>query len=512
MLLETEKETVCINHIVGQSIKEVIIEGDVIVNDVKPDVLNIISTEGLPCVYKKEVMDGKVRVDGSVNTYVMYLADDENGSVRSLNTILDFTEMIDIEGCMSEMTAKVNVDINNIECRILNGRKISVKITLKLVSKVYSNDSIDIVSNINNLDDVQILNNDRVINSLIGEGNTRVYAKDTISLESTDEIAEIMKSNIKIVNRDIKLSYNKVLAKAEAEFSVMYLTEDNRIKNINTRISVMGFIDIENISDEAICDVDYQIKNLIIKPNNADMHSIYIEAEIEISCSAYETRNINLIEDLYSIYSNLDFTQKQMVVMSNKQNLKENCDIKEQINIPEIDENRLYNIKVVPNILNTKVMNGKIIYEGEMAIEILFEMNNSVHSRNIQIPFNFNVIADDINDNCIIDTNIDIIRDDFVLNGSNLDINIELQFNVSVSRNEKLNIINEISSEENRDDNIYSMIIYFVKPGDTLWKIAKRFRSTVDDIARVNGIEDVNKILVGQQLYIPKFVRKVMAG
>ena len=56
------------------------------------------------------------------------------------------------------------------------------------------------------------------------------------------------------------------------------------------------------------------------------------------------------------------------------------------------------------------------------------------------------------------------------------------------------------------------MIIYFVKPGDTLGKIAKRFRSTVDDIARVNGIEDVNKILVGQQLYIPKFVRKVMAG
>ena len=50
------------------------------------------------------------------------------------------------------------------------------------------------------------------------------------------------------------------------------------------------------------------------------------------------------------------------------------------------------------------------------------------------------------------------------------------------------------------------MVIYFVKPNDTLWEIAKKFRSTVDDIARVNKIEDINKIYPGQQLFIPKYV------
>ena len=44
-----------------------------------------------------------------------------------------------------------------------------------------------------------------------------------------------------------------------------------------------------------------------------------------------------------------------------------------------------------------------------------------------------------------------------------------------------------------------------------LWKIAKKFRSTVEDIARVNGIEDENKIYVGQQLYIPKYIKKRIA-
>lgn len=54
MPVETEKENVCINQIIGQKRAETFVEGDVIVNDVKPDVLNIISANGIACVYKKK--------------------------------------------------------------------------------------------------------------------------------------------------------------------------------------------------------------------------------------------------------------------------------------------------------------------------------------------------------------------------------------------------------------------------------------------------------------------------
>ena len=93
----------------------------------------------------------------------------------------------------------------------------------------------------------------------------------------------------------------------------------------------------------------------------------------------------------------------------------------------------------------------------------------------------------------------------------NINISIELEFNIRSSKEEKLSIINQISQEECKEDSIYSMVIYFVKPGDTLWKIAKKFKSRVDDIASVNEIADKNKINVGQQLYIPKFVKSCIA-
>lgn len=409
------------------------------------------------------------------------------------------------------MIVDEKLNIKKIETQILNGRKINIKITLEVEAKVYLNDNLQIVCGVNNLEDIQTLNSQKMVNSLIGEGNTKIYAKDTISIDNTEDLAEIMKVDIKILDKDIKLSYNKVLAKADAEISVLYLTEDNRIKNINARIPIMGFVDIENISDNNECDVDYKIKNFIIKPNNGDEHSIYVEIEIEIICFAYEARNINLIEDLYSISSELNFTQKEITAMVEKINIKDICNIKEQVTIPEIENNQLYNVTTKPNIQKVTIRNGKIIYEGEINLEFLYEVNNGINSSNIQIPFNFEINSEEITEKGNIDTIVDIKKDNFVVNTGIIDVSMELEFNTRINNSEKINIIDEINIEENRNNNIYSMVIYFVRPGDTLWKIAKKFKSTVEDITKVNGIEDANKIYPGQQLYIPKFIKREVA-
>lgn len=416
-----------------------------------------------------------------------------------------------MEECRAQMGANTKLNIKRIETKILNGRKINVKVFLDVEARVYSNENVDIIANVNSLDDIQMLNNQKQVNSLFGKGETKVYAKDTISIDQEDDLAEIMKIGIRIVDKDIKISYNKVLAKADSEISIMYLTEDNRIKNVTARIPIMGFIDIENIGEENICDIDYAIKNLIIKPNTGDVHSIYVEVEIEIECFAYETKSINLIEDLYSISSNLNFKQKEIVTMSDKQNIKDVCKINNSIAMPEIANGNLYDVQTSPSILNYKIRNGKIIFEGELNIEFIYDKMGTLESRNIEVPFNFEMISDNIDSNCNINNDIYVKSNDFTISGTNIDMNIDVAFDVRISKNEKLNIIDEISMEENKDNNIYSMVIYFVKSDDTIWKIAKNFKSTVEEILRINEIDEANKIRPGQQLYIPKFVKNKVA-
>ena len=53
-------------------------------------------------------------------------------------------------------------------------------------------------------------------------------------------------------------------------------------------------------------------------------------------------------------------------------------------------------------------------------------------------------------------------------------------------------------------DKIPSITIYVVKKGDTLWKLAKKFNTTVNNIATINNIENPDLIYHNQKLIIVK--------
>ena len=93
---------------------------------------------------------------------------------------------------------------------------------------------------------------------------------------------------------------------------------------------------------------------------------------------------------------------------------------------------------------------------------------------------------------------------EFTKDGTEVSAKINLEAFTNSYNLETINVIDNIEEKAEEEENPYSMVIYFVKPGDSLWKIAKRYKSTVADIARINNIENPEKISVGMQLFIPK--------
>jgi spore germination protein len=47
-------------------------------------------------------------------------------------------------------------------------------------------------------------------------------------------------------------------------------------------------------------------------------------------------------------------------------------------------------------------------------------------------------------------------------------------------------------------------LIHEVVAGDTIWKLARTYKVTTDEIIRLNDIEDPRKIQIGQKIKIPK--------
>lgn len=511
MVIETAKNQIVLNQIIAKKKETRQIETDVIVNDIKPDVLKVISTSGIVNVYKKETINGKIKVEGVINAYIIYLADDENGNIRSLNTSLDFTQIIDMENCKEGMETKIDVSIKSFETSIINGRKLNIKANVENTISIYANENIDIIADIDKNENIQVLKNTGTITSLKGNGSNKVIVKDTLAVDIADDIAEIMKVDFKIINSETKISYNKVLSKSEAKVEILYLTEDNRINTIATTIPVMGFVDIQDVNEMCSCEVQNNLSNLIIKPNTTEEHSIYVEAEIEVICSAYETTEISIIEDLYSITDEMQFDRKEVTAVTERNNIKDNCIVKENIRIPELT-GKVLNVQIKPLINNQQIRNEKIIYEGNMNLEILFEQNNGINLREIELPFNFEVNSDKINEKSSIETLFTIKQNDFLIKDGIIEATIGIEFEISEQKSKTLNIIQNVKIEESKDCNNYSMVIYFIKQGDSLWSIAKMFKSTVEDIAKINEIENPDKINVGEQLYIPRYCKRITAN
>ena len=505
MAVETTRDNICVNHIIAQKTENAIIEGDSIIPDIKPDIINAISTNGTVCIYKKEINEGKVRLDGCIDTYVMYLADDENNNIRGLNVNLDFTQVIDVENAMPDMNLETNVKLKNIECKVINGRKIGLKAFVEINVKITSNEEIAIINNVNSKG-MQMLNKSLSINSMIGRGSTKAYAKDTLVIDNIDNLSEIMKEDFHLSNKDVKVSYNKILAKADLNVRILYLTDDNRIGSVESTIPVMGFIDMPNVSEENRCNTEYEIKNIVVKPNSVEEHSIYIEVELEIYSEVYQNQDINIIQDLYNPKTNVLFTQKQISIMQKSQNVQSTCNIREKQVIPEIGGNKIYDVGVALDITKQTILNDRIVYEGEINLRYIFNVGNGVDTKNAQIPFNFNVDFPGVTQNASIDTNAEISSQDFIITSDgSIDVKIDIAFNVAMTKSAEITIIDDIKEEENRSTNNCSLVIYYVKDGDTLWKIAKKFGSTVEEIARINGIEDEDKLNIAQQLFIPRY-------
>lgn len=510
MEVQVSKENICINKLIAEKKELVFIHNDMIVPDSKPDILNIINATGNVCIYKKEIMDDKVKIDGNINTYIMYLPDSKDDNLRGLNCNLDFSQNIAVQGAREGMLLVTKCVIKDIECKVINGRKISVKAGVEFNIKMYANEDVEIINHINNINDIQTLQENFNVNSLIGNGKTSVYAKDTLNIEPQDELAEILKVDINLLDKDIKISYNKVLAKVEAEIKIMYLTEDNRIGRVVGRVPVVGFIDIQNISEDNLCDVNYEIKNMQFRPNPAEEHSIYVELEIEQSCMAYERKQINLIQDLYSPTINLEFSQKRISSGADKSEGSKEFTIRGKAQIPGLEEGNLLDVEALPNLANTQITDSKIIYSGDINLNFIFTNANAVNSRNAKIPFEFSVENLDGEDRIDVETDMTIGNTTFDIKpGGEVTSEIETEVFTKTSRNVNMNIIDNIEVADNpnqdADEDYDSLILYIVRPGDSLWKIAKRFNSTVEELARMNGIEDSNKISVGQKIYIPKF-------
>jgi LysM repeat protein len=511
MAIETIRESLIASRVIGHEKIVELVEGDIIVPDIKPDILSLIKVDGNVYLTRKELYEGKIHVEGNVDVYAIYVSDSGDSMIRGINAVLNFSENIEVPKCKEGMLPVIKYDLKEIEGRIVNGRKISVTCPVDFDIRVVENANVDIIRDVVENPDIQLLKKELRANYLVGKGEQRVSIKENVSLTSENApIGEILKADIRIVDRDFKISYNKILAKADAKVKIMYVSDDDEasIETFETRLPVMGFIDLDRVNDTMVSEIDYDVLSFYVKPSyqESKANSIYVDLELEMKARTYEEKKVEIIQDLYNPVSPIRYDLIDININQCLINKQEMIEINQSLNVPELNNSRVLDVTSSLKVSDKKVLEDKIIIEGEALLDVLYSRNNkrSVENKKLHVPFqqviNVKGITPVMDDNLY----IEVVNTDYKMQSTGqFEFRVFAQARVQAVDNLQINKIDNIQPSEEVETNMDSITIYYTKPKDTLWSIAKKYRTTVDALVKLNELEP-DKLRDGKQLIIPK--------
>ncbi len=508
MIISTEnKELNLKKATIEESIKKWI-EQDVLVPDSKPDALKIVNVTACPYVCNYDIVgQNKVKAIGKIVYYIIYKGNDENYTVRGINLSYPFTEVLELENNITDMNIRVIPYCKNIIYSMPNERKFTIKTEIEFKVRAEYCKSVSIIKDFSD-ESIQKKKISQKFDNIKCQKETVITSKDEVMLSSDVEgLFEILKVDTKIENTDYKDSYNKIMVKGDIKFDILYLCEGegSNIRKTECKVPFSSIINLDQINEKSKFDIEYVLENFSVEKKQNDMSAKAISVEYQIGTyvTVYEEEVVEYIDDFYSQSKELKYDKVAIDVMAKNTKNQKQVVVNETLNNVLDSNDKLMDYFVDTSNVKVSFENKKIIISGNAKLNLIVQNNETKEIENkvseIMIDEKYEVECDEYEKVYvqIVDKIVKVSQ-----NGNNVDVVLTIIVDSNLKKINKINIIEKIEDENLDYKKLDSINIYVVKKGDTLWNIAKKFKTTVENIAKINEIENENKIDVGQKILV----------
>lgn len=511
--MELVKENVKVNQVACKGMSQVMVDEDIIVPDVKPDILKILQLDAVSCVTGKEVANGKATVNGRVDLKILYIPDSDSEKIKSIITSFDFVQKVDSQQINENMTAVVMSNVDKAEFTLLNSRKLRVKIMVGVDYEVIAAQNVEIAVEAGDSDSAEVLKENVCLQNCIGLAEEEFSVKDSLEVPSGQtSIKELLKVDVKISDSEYKTVTDKIVVKGTVGVCVLYNDENCEIQFMEMEIPFTEVFDCADAGDDTICDIDYCVSNVeyeVDEDNDGDRRIVLLDITINAQIKATENVSVDMICDCYE-----PFMKTQL--------LKEEVELEEIVSRPSTQNtlremletvsgapgvSGVYDVITKPCITKTQLQRGKLLAEGKIEAYILYltDSNESpVYSMKKEIPFSHLLECDSTEEDLIPEVKAEVKHTSYNLNvAGEIELRCILAINANIIRRRKIEIINDVVTEQPDNGDKKGIVIYFVQRGDNLWEISKRYAVPRDEVMRFNNMGEADKLEVGNRLFIP---------
>ncbi len=155
----------------------------------------------------------------------------------------------------------------------------------------------------------------------------------------------------------------------------------------------------------------------------------------------------------------------------------------------------------------TPVEDEKVKVEGEIKVSVLYKTDEEeakVCMCHGEIPFTATMDIKGIEKDMKTITRIELESLDASIEANTIAIKATISACVKVFNKVKKEwIVDIIEGNEEKKEKDCSVKIYVVNKGDTLWELAKKFNTTIDELVNINEMDSTDSLSVGKKIIIP---------
>jgi len=509
MAVELVKDILKVDELKGKDETQTMVEAEIYLNQSKPEIDKILWVDGKAQITNSKIVQDKVIINGIVKFKAVYKSKEENPRIFKLETVQDFRNEVELEGINENMTSDVKIGLEYIEYELLDERKVGLKSLVNIQTKVGRTNTLEVIKDIRGGEDTQILKEKIKYNDVIGMKESYTIVKEAFEIEEgMPPIDDILKAELNTYEKESKVVDGRVIISGILDCLIVYNGEGN-INSLKKEISFNHFLEIEGAEKDLNCQIKMEVESVEyeIKEDSEGISRILeLESKVKILGKVYDNREKEIVLDMYSTDQNINLKKEKTLLLENVKNL-----ICRETVTREIDMlGDILTIEGRVSILDSRYIEGKVVTEGTVNLNILYVEENTGEIKNSQeeIPFKFYNDIDGLKGNISVEVESILEQISYKVNDGGLNIEAAVKNSIMLNREKEIDIIVDLeeTGEALNKKNRPSITVYIVQKDDILWDIAKRYHTTVKEIMSANNITSPQILMPGEKIIIEKHV------
>ena len=487
-------------------------EETLLVPDTMPDMGSVLFAEGNIALSQpgKASYEKSDPVSGEIIVYTVYKPTDSADSpVDVIKSSIPFKT----DKCWENTegsTFKISVSIKTISAEMLNERKFTVKgnISIRFIEIIQKD-----LMLFNGIGDNDLIQKSSSLNAsdLIFETTETTEISQEINIhEEQPSPVKILKEHFNIIENHKQITSGKLVINGTILSEILYLGQEDgeeKLCSLKNKTDFTQFIIIDENIDTDLIQTSFNNDGL--KTTIENQNQFLLQGKILTVICGYENKNIPIVSDAYHKNQDIKFDISSQPLSSIEGTVSGEVSAREIVNIEETDkkpETLLCGSGRITEITGNSER-GRIIIEGNVAVKILALDENKVpFVIDSTVPLRGSLEMSDAAEGLNINVSAAVKEFWFdSINSRQLEINIGVSLEVwAIGQKNFTTLENLCFTETKTPKKRVSMAIYVVGGTDTMWDIAKRYKTDIESLVQLNQLDAEKPLTEGTKLLIMK--------